>query len=279
MLALGFLLVLALNAFVLKLASDLLDEHLHGRQLRLGAARRARRRGGQRRARGDLRDERRRHVHPARRPADRAPAGRRRGDRRAGDRLPRDRRARAPGAAAGDARRQRAARWRAGSPRARTGWPSGRPTSPRRRARARRGSCSARTRTSPRSGGSTRRPACSPPARRPPTARGSRRERATGIGLLVDGGASRGNLLSGEAEEVILTVSRMEAEKRANPGYRAFFANGFNVTRALVLFVWEVHPRVDGGPARDPPRRPPARAPRRHLPVHPRARCASSSAT
>jgi uncharacterized membrane protein YvlD (DUF360 family) len=66
------------------------------------------------------------------------------------------------------------------------------------------------------------------------------RDRATGIGLLVDGGSSRGNLLSGEAEEVILTVSRMEAERRANPGYRAFFANGFNVTRALVLFAWEV---------------------------------------
>jgi hypothetical protein len=66
------------------------------------------------------------------------------------------------------------------------------------------------------------------------------RDRATGIGLLVGGGSSRGNLLSGEAEEVILTVSRMEAEKRANPGYRAFFANGFNVTRALVLFAWEV---------------------------------------
>ena len=66
------------------------------------------------------------------------------------------------------------------------------------------------------------------------------RRHATGRGLLVDGGASRGNLLSGEAEEAILTVSRMEAEKRANPGYRAFFANGFNVTRALVLFVWEV---------------------------------------
>jgi uncharacterized membrane protein YvlD (DUF360 family) len=66
------------------------------------------------------------------------------------------------------------------------------------------------------------------------------RERVTGIGLLVDGGTSRGNLLSGEAEEVILTVSRMEAEKKANPGYRAFFANGFNVTRALVLFFWEV---------------------------------------
>ena len=66
------------------------------------------------------------------------------------------------------------------------------------------------------------------------------RERATGVGLLVDGGSSRGNLLSGEAEEVILTVSRMEAERHANPGYRAFFANGFNVTRALVLFGWEV---------------------------------------
>ncbi len=63
---------------------------------------------------------------------------------------------------------------------------------------------------------------------------------ATGDGLLVNGGASRGNLLSGEADEVILTVSRMEAEKRANPGYRTFFANGFNVTRVLVLFGWEV---------------------------------------
>ena len=66
------------------------------------------------------------------------------------------------------------------------------------------------------------------------------RRRATGIGLLVDGGSSRGNLLSGEAEDVILTVSRMEAEKKSNPGYRAFLANGDNVTRTLVLFIWEV---------------------------------------
>jgi uncharacterized membrane protein YvlD (DUF360 family) len=64
--------------------------------------------------------------------------------------------------------------------------------------------------------------------------------RATGDGLLTHDGASRGNLFSGEADAVILTVSRMTAEKRANPGYRAFFANGFNVTRVLVLFVWEV---------------------------------------
>src|SRR5205814_6166387 len=66
------------------------------------------------------------------------------------------------------------------------------------------------------------------------------RRHATGIGLLTGGGASRGNLLSGEAEETILTVSRTEAEKGANPGYRAFLANGFNVTRVLVLFIWEV---------------------------------------
>ena len=58
--------------------------------------------------------------------------------------------------------------------------------------------------------------------------------------MLTNGGASRGNLLSGEAEHVILTVSRMDAEKRANPGYRTFFANGYNVTRTLVLFVWEI---------------------------------------
>ncbi len=64
--------------------------------------------------------------------------------------------------------------------------------------------------------------------------------RHAGDGLLRDGGASRGNLLSGEADHVILTVSRLEEEKSSNPGYRAFFANGHNVTRALVLFSWEV---------------------------------------
>ena len=64
--------------------------------------------------------------------------------------------------------------------------------------------------------------------------------RHAGNGLLVDGGASRGNLLSGEADHVILTVSRLEEEKKANPGYRGFLANGFNVTRLFVLFFWEI---------------------------------------
>src|SRR5256885_11357076 len=67
------------------------------------------------------------------------------------------------------------------------------------------------------------------------------RRHLSGRGLLANGGASRGNLLSGEADHVILTASRSEAEKKANPGYRAFFANGFNVIRVLVLFGWEVY--------------------------------------
>jgi uncharacterized membrane protein YvlD (DUF360 family) len=74
----------------------------------------------------------------------------------------------------------------------------------------------------------------------PPDCAEIERRHATGIGLLTDGGSSRGNLLSGEAQDVILTVSRMEEEKKANPGYRAFLANGDNVTRTLVLFGWEV---------------------------------------
>jgi uncharacterized membrane protein YvlD (DUF360 family) len=66
------------------------------------------------------------------------------------------------------------------------------------------------------------------------------RRHSAGPGLLADGGASRGNLFSGGADHVILTVSRMEAERSANPGYRAFLANGFNVARSFVLFGWEV---------------------------------------
>jgi uncharacterized membrane protein YvlD (DUF360 family) len=74
----------------------------------------------------------------------------------------------------------------------------------------------------------------------PPDCAEIERRLATGKGLLIADGASRGNLFSGEADAVILTVSRMSEEKRANPGYRAFFANGFNVTRTLVLFFYEV---------------------------------------
>ena len=74
----------------------------------------------------------------------------------------------------------------------------------------------------------------------PPDCAEIERRHTSGRGLLTGGGASRSNLLSGEADHVILTISRMEAEKKSNPGYRAFFSNGFNVTRTLVLFFYEV---------------------------------------
>jgi uncharacterized membrane protein YvlD (DUF360 family) len=67
------------------------------------------------------------------------------------------------------------------------------------------------------------------------------RDHAAGRGLLAGGGTSRGNLLSGGADAAILTVSRLSAEKSANPGYRAFLANGANVTRTLALFFWELY--------------------------------------
>ncbi len=74
----------------------------------------------------------------------------------------------------------------------------------------------------------------------PPDCAEIERRHSSGQGLLRDGGASRGNLLSGEADHMILTISRMEAEKKANPDYRPYLANGFNIMRALVLFFWEV---------------------------------------
>ena len=94
--------------------------------------------------------------------------------------------------------------------------------------------------------------------------------RHAGSGLLRDGGASRGNLLSGEADHCILTVSRMEEEKKANPGYRAFLANGFNVTRVFVLLFWEVDARALRLEPGEAPGRAAARPPRRHLPAHAR---------
>ena len=74
----------------------------------------------------------------------------------------------------------------------------------------------------------------------PPDCAELERRHSSGHGLLAHGGASRSNLLSGDADHVILTVSRMEAEKKANPGYRAYLANGYNVTRTFVLFLYEL---------------------------------------
>ena len=169
-----------------------------------------------------LRRRRRRHLHAAGDPAHRPPLGRAdRADRRPGHHLSRDRRARPAGAPQGAPRRERPAHGRAGWPRAATAWSSGRPTCRRRPGPARRGSCWARTTTSRPSDGSRRRRGVVMTCSAPDDCAEIERRHATGAGLLVDGGSSRGNLLSGEADEVILTVSRIAAEKSANPGYRA----------------------------------------------------------
>ena len=82
------------------------------------------------------------------------------------------------------------------------------------------------------------------------------RRRSTGIGLLADGGASRGNLLSGDADEVILTVSRMEAEKRANPGLPGVLRQRLQRHPVAGPVRLGGAARVDGGDPRDPPGRP-----------------------
>ena len=91
---------------------------------------------------------------------------------------------------------------------------------------------------------------------------------SSGNGLLADGGASRSNLLSGDAAQVILTVSRMEAEKKANPGYRAYLADGYNVTRTFVLFFYKVILELAGRGAAAAARRQAARPPLAQLRVH-----------
>ena len=108
MLVSGLLLVLVLDALMLLAADWITDGDLSIDSFWSALARRSRRVGGGGRARRDLRDERRRHVHAARDPEDRPTLGRAGRERCAGDRLPRDRRPRAARAAAGDAGRKRA---------------------------------------------------------------------------------------------------------------------------------------------------------------------------
>ncbi len=65
---------------------------------------------------------------------------------------------------------------------------------------------------------------------------------SSGKGLLFNNGASRGNLFSGNAEYVLLTVSSI-GKKDSNGlghGYFAYFANPYNIPRTVVLFIVDV---------------------------------------
>ena len=253
----------SLDALALKLASDVLDEHLHGRQLRLGAPRRARRRRRQRRARGDLRDERRRHLHASGSSSgSRAARAARREPTCRGSSSSRSTASRCRCCAGRCATATRRT-WRAGSPRARTRSPSGSPTSRRRPGPARPGSCSGSNDDIPafrwvdkETGLLT---ACSAPddcarieRERATGHRPARRRRheprqpALGRGRRghPHGQPDRGRE-AGQPGLPRLLRERLQRHARARP---------------LLLGAAA---RVDGGAARDPARRAPARPPRR----------------
>ncbi|MBP6470250.1 MAG: phage holin family protein [Chloroflexi bacterium] len=62
-----------------------------------------------------------------------------------------------------------------------------------------------------------------------------------GNGLLVDNGASRGNLLSGDAPIVSVTASTMKDLSRLHlTDFYAYFVDPYNITRTLLLMVWDI---------------------------------------
>lgn len=62
-----------------------------------------------------------------------------------------------------------------------------------------------------------------------------------GNGLLADGGASRGNLFSGDAPIVMNTASTIKDLSRFHTlNFYAFFANPYNFTRTLLLTIWDI---------------------------------------
>ncbi len=67
------------------------------------------------------------------------------------------------------------------------------------------------------------------------------KEHSDGDGLLADNGASRGNLLSGDAPYVMNTASTLLDRSRFHASeFQAYFANPYNVSRTLLLFFWDV---------------------------------------
>ena len=66
-------------------------------------------------------------------------------------------------------------------------------------------------------------------------------EHSDGNGLLVDNGASRGNLMSGDAPNVMNTASVIKDLSRFHTGdFYAYFASPYNFSRTLLLFFWDI---------------------------------------
>ncbi|MGD2049351.1 MAG: phage holin family protein [Chloroflexota bacterium] len=67
------------------------------------------------------------------------------------------------------------------------------------------------------------------------------KELSNGDGLLVDNGASRGNLMSGDAPNVMNTASTIKDFSRFHTGdFYAYFASPYNFSRTLILFFWDI---------------------------------------
>jgi putative membrane protein len=67
------------------------------------------------------------------------------------------------------------------------------------------------------------------------------KERSNGNGLLAAGGASRGNMFSGDAPSVMYTASTLKDLSRLHTrDFYAFFVNPYNFIRTLLLSIWEI---------------------------------------
>ena len=69
------------------------------------------------------------------------------------------------------------------------------------------------------------------------------RRHSDGNGLLADGGASRANLLSGDASHSLLTMStvlKKDREGRIGQDYYTYFANPYNLIRTIMLTLHEI---------------------------------------
>jgi uncharacterized membrane protein YvlD (DUF360 family) len=67
------------------------------------------------------------------------------------------------------------------------------------------------------------------------------RRRSDGGGLLAVGGASRGNMFSGDAPHCSATMSVLRDRERASAReYFAYFADPYGFTRTIALYLWDV---------------------------------------
>ena len=66
-------------------------------------------------------------------------------------------------------------------------------------------------------------------------------ELSSGNGLLIQDGASRGNMFSGDAPNVMMTASTLTDLSRFHAAdFQAYFANPYNFSRTLLLTIWDI---------------------------------------